>query len=188
MVPKALQSSRLLRSLLPPLAVLGLRSIHCPHDHRHGLRSPLCMPRPWRQADRVRAFAGGLHRALLVGTSLVQFFIFDAREFLTITLRKVGYHTLTAAFIAAVYALQRWPHALDMAEMISLRPDAQTTHPYERNGHQLQPLPHPCRQHDGLGGAHPPQKRPHLPRRLLQREHGPRRQRQSPARRRLLAS
>ncbi len=30
----------------------------------------------------------------------VQFFIFDAREFLTSTLRKIGYHTLTLAFIA----------------------------------------------------------------------------------------
>ncbi|MCB1277282.1 hypothetical protein [Prosthecobacter sp.] len=48
----------------------------------------------------------------------VQFFVFDAREFLTTTTaRKLGYHTLTVAFIAqaAVYILAAlqplWDHA-----------------------------------------------------------------------------
>lgn len=47
----------------------------------------------------------------------VQFFVFDARGFLTSTLRKVGYHTLTVAFIAqaVVYILAAlqplWDHA-----------------------------------------------------------------------------
>lgn len=47
----------------------------------------------------------------------VQFFVFDAREFLTSSLRKVGYQTLTVAFIAqaAVYIFAAikplWDHA-----------------------------------------------------------------------------
>lgn len=48
---------------------------------------------------------------------LVQFFVFDASEFLTTRWRKLGYHTLTVAFVAqiTVYLLATLKPFLDHA-------------------------------------------------------------------------
>ena len=106
MVPKALQWDKHLAALPPflrslfwvygafiVLTIIGMGTLTLLHAQAMAAGEPV--------ARSLAAFIALFWSARL----FVQFFIFDAREFLTSTLRKVGYHTLTAAFIAqaAVY-------------------------------------------------------------------------------------
>ncbi len=107
MVPKALQWDKHLTSLPPflrslfwvygafiVLTIAGLGTLTLFHAQAMASGEPV--------ARSLAAFIALFWSARL----FVQFFIFDAREFLTSTARRIGYHTLTAAFIAqaAVYA------------------------------------------------------------------------------------
>jgi len=108
MVPKALNWKVNLASLPPflrslfwvygafiVLTIVGLGTLTLLHAHAMAAGEPV--------AQSLAAFIAIFWSARL----FVQFFIFDATAFLTSTARKIGYHTLTIAFIAQalVYAL-----------------------------------------------------------------------------------
>lgn len=108
MVPKALNWKANLAPLPPllrslfwvygafiVLTIAGLGTLTLLHAQAMAAGEPV--------ARSVAAFIALFWSARL----FVQFFIFDAREFLTSPARKLGYHMLTAAFIAqaVVYAL-----------------------------------------------------------------------------------
>lgn len=103
MVPKALDWKTLLAPLHPflrslfwvygvfiVLTIAGMGTLTLLHGKAMATGDPV--------ARSLAAFIAIFWSARL----FVQFFIFDARDFLTSTLRKVGYHTLTAAFAALV--------------------------------------------------------------------------------------
>lgn len=107
MVPKAL-NWKLHLATLPPflrslfwvygafivLTIAGLGTLTLLHAQAMAAGEPV--------ARSLAAFTALFWLARL----FVQFFIFDAREFLTSAARRLGYHTLTVAFIAqaVVYA------------------------------------------------------------------------------------
>jgi hypothetical protein len=108
MVPKALNWKTNLASLPPflrslfwvygafiVLTIAGLGTLTLLHAKAMATGEPV--------ARSLAAFIAVFWSARL----FVQFFIFDAGAFLTSTVRKIGYHTLTLAFIAqaVVYVL-----------------------------------------------------------------------------------
>lgn len=118
MVPKALNWKKHLATLPPflrslfwvygvfiVLTIAGLGTLTLLHAQAMAVGEPV--------ARSLAAFIAVFWSLRL----FVQFFIFDASEFLTSAARRLGYHILTVAFIAqaAVYVLAAaapslWPH------------------------------------------------------------------------------